>query len=85
MLYWLGNWNWHKTVHRNDEIRTEAWLKGPYLHETKFAGRASAADLSRRFLNRRATGGRIHGRQLVCFRTARETHAREQGNQVQMR
>src|ERR1041384_7933111 len=38
---WSGSdWNWHKTVHRNDEITTEAWLKDLIVHEPKFAGRA---------------------------------------------
>jgi acyl dehydratase len=38
---WSGSdWHWHKTVDRNDEITTEAWLKDLIVHETKFAGRA---------------------------------------------
>src|SRR5712672_762507 len=38
---WSGaDWNWHKTVNRNDTISTEAWLKDIVEHQTRFAGRA---------------------------------------------
>ena len=37
---WAGaDWTWHKPVRRNDEIRTEAWLKDLIEHETRVAGR----------------------------------------------
>ena len=74
---WSGsNWNWHETVHRNDEITTEAWLKDLIEHETKFAGRAVQQIYHVDFFNQK--GDRVADADSWCFRTERD-HAREQG------
>ena len=74
---WAGaDWTWHEPVRRNDEIRTEAWLKDLIEHETRFAGRAVQQVYHVRFYNQ-------HGTLLAeadswCFRTDRD-QAREEG------
>ena len=74
---WSGSdWNWHKTVHRNDEITTEAWLKDLIEHETKFAGRAVQQIYHVDFFNQK--GELVADADSWCFRTERD-HAREQG------
>ena len=74
---WSGsNWNWHRTVNRNDEITTEAWLKDLVLHDTKFAGRAVQQTYHVDFFNQK--GELVADADSWCFRTERD-HAREQG------
>ena len=80
---WSGaDWTWHKTVHRNDEISTEAWLKELVEHQTRFAGRAIQQTYHvELFQSARRPGGR--SRQLVFSHRAR-SRARA-GHQVQGR
>ena len=74
---WSGsNWNWHKPVHRNDTISTEAWLKDLVEHETRFAGRAVQQTYHVDFFNQK--GDLVADADSWCFRTERD-HAREQG------
>ena len=74
---WSGSdWNWHKTVHRNDEITTEAWLKDLIVHETQFAGRAVQQIYHVDFFNQK--GELVADADSWCFRTERD-HAREKG------
>lgn len=74
---WSGSdWHWHKTVNRNDEITTEAWLKDLIVHETKFAGRAVQQIYHVDFFNQK--GDLVAGADSWCFRTERD-HAREKG------
>src|SRR6185369_10551049 len=75
---WSGSdWTWHKTVNRNDEITTEAWLKDLIVHETKFAGRAVQQIYHVDFFNQH--GDLVAGADSWCFRTERD-HAREKGS-----
>ena len=74
---WAGaDWTWHLPLKRNDEVHTEASLKGLVEHQTKFAGRAVQQIYHVKFHNQR--------RELVaeadswCFRTDRD-NAREEG------
>ncbi|MFV0294935.1 MAG: AMP-binding protein, partial [Hyphomicrobiaceae bacterium] len=74
---WAGaDWTWHLPLKRNDEIRTEAYLKDLVEHQTRFAGRAIQQIYHVKFYNQ--------DRELVaeadswCFRTDRD-HAREEG------
>jgi len=74
---WSGaDWNWHKTVSRNDTISTEAWLKDVVEHQTRFAGRAVQQTYHVDFYNQH--GDLVAGADSWCFRTERD-HAREQG------
>ena len=74
---WAGaDWNWHKPVHRNDEIRTEAWLKDLILHDTRFSGRAVQQIYHVDFFNQ--DGDKVAGADSWCFRTDRD-QARETG------
>ena len=74
---WSGaDWTWHKPVHRNDEIRTEAYLKELIEHETRFAGRAVQQIYHVDFFNQQ--GDKVAEADSWCFRTERD-HAREQG------
>jgi len=74
---WSGSdWTWHKPVRRNDEIRTEAYLKDLIEHETRFAGRAVQQVYHVDFYNQE--GDRVAEADSWCFRTERD-HAREQG------
>ena len=74
---WSGSdWNWHKTVHRNDTISTEAWLKDLIVHDTKFAGRAVQQIYHVDFFNQK--GELVADADSWCFRTERD-QAREQG------
>ena len=78
---WSGSdWNWHKTVHRNDEITTEAWLKDLIVHDTKFAGRAVQQIYHVDFFNQK--GELVADADSWCFRTERD-HAREKGTKYQ--
>jgi acyl dehydratase len=74
---WAGaDWTWHKPVLRNDEIRTEAWLKDLIEHETKFAGRAVQQIYHVNFFNQH--GDKVAEADSWCFRTDRDI-ARETG------
>lgn len=74
---WSGaDWTWHKTVHRNDEISTEASLKSLVEHQTRFAGLAVQQTYNVKFFNQ--TGDLVAEADSWCFRTERD-HAREQG------
>src|SRR5580698_4321284 len=74
---WAGaDWTWHKHVHRNDEITTEAWLKDLVEHQTRFAGRAVQQIYHVRFFNQH--GDLVAEADSWCFRTDRDT-AREEG------
>lgn len=74
---WAGaDWSWHKPVHRNDEITTEAWLKDLILHDTRFSGRAVQQIYHVDFFNQ--NGDKVAGADSWCFRTDRD-QARETG------
>jgi hypothetical protein len=74
---WAGaDWTWHKPVRRNDEIRTEAWLKDLIEHDTRFAGRAVQQVYHVNFHNQ--SGDLLAEADSWCFRTDRDT-AREEG------
>ena len=74
---WSGaDWNWHKPVHRNDVISTEAHLKDLIEHETRFAGRAVQQIYHVDFFNQH--GDKVADADSWCFRTERD-HAREKG------
>jgi acyl dehydratase len=74
---WSGSdWTWHKPVHRNDEIRTEAHLKDLVEHQTRFAGRAVQQIYHVDFFNQQ--GDKVAEADSWCFRTERD-HAREVG------
>lgn len=70
------DWTWHKPLHRNDEIRTEAYLKDLVEHQTRFAGRAVQQIYHVDFFNQQ--GDKVAEADSWCFRTERD-HAREQG------
>lgn len=74
---WSGaDWTWHKPVYRNDEIRTEAYLKDLVEHQTRFAGRAVQQIYHVDFFNQQ--GDRVAEADSWCFRTERD-QAREHG------
>jgi len=74
---WSGaDWTWHKPVQRNDEIRTEAYLKDLIEHQTTFAGRAIQQIYHVDFHNQR--GELVAQADSWCHRTDRDL-AREQG------
>ena len=74
---WSGaDGTWHKPVHRNDEISTEAYLKDLVEHQTRFAGRAVQQTYHVDFFNQQ--GDKVAEADSWCFRTERD-HAREVG------
>jgi len=74
---WAGaDWTWHRVVRRNDEIRTEAWLKDLVEHDTRFSGRAIQQIYHVDFYNQ--DGDLLAGADSWCFRTDRDI-AREEG------
>ena len=74
---WAGaDWTWHKPVHRNDEIKTDAWLKDLILHDTRFSGRAVQQIYHVDFFNQE--GDKVAEADSWCFRTDRD-QARETG------
>ena len=74
---WAGaNWNWHAPVVRNDEVRTEAYLKDLVEHQTRFAGRAFQQIYHVDFYNQR--GELVADCDSYVFRTDRD-EARERG------
>lgn len=75
---WSGaNWNWHKTITRNMEFRTEAYLKDLIEHDTRFAGRAVQQIYHVDFYDTQ-TGDLVADADSWCFRTDRD-QARENG------
>jgi acyl dehydratase len=74
---WAGaEWTWHRWVHRNEAITTEAWLKDLVEHRTTFAGRSVRQVYHVRFFGE---GGELVAEaDSWCFRTDRDT-AREEG------
>lgn len=74
---WAGaDWSWHKPVMRNDEIRTEAYLKDLVEHQTKFAGRSFQQIYHVDFYNQH--GDLVADGDSWVFRTDRD-EARERG------
>ena len=74
---WAGaDWTWHKWVKRNDELRTESYLKDLIEHDTRFAGRAVQQIYHVDFYNQ--DGDHLAEADSWCFRTERDT-AREAG------
>jgi acyl dehydratase len=74
---WAGaEWTWHRWVHRNEAITTEAWLKDLVEHRTTFAGRSVRQVYHVRFFGER--GELVAEADSWCFRTDRDT-AREEG------
>jgi acyl dehydratase len=74
---WAGaDWSWHAPIRRNDEIRTEAYLKDLISHNTKFAGRAIQQIYHVNFYNQR--NELLAEADSWCFRTERDA-ARERG------
>ena len=74
---WAGaDWTWHKPLHRNDEISTNAHLKDLVEHQTRFAGRAIQQIYHVEFFNQK--GDLIAEADSWCFRTDRD-EARERG------
>lgn len=78
---WAGaDFNWHKLIHRNDEIRTKAWLKELIPHETQFSGTAIQQVYHVDFYNQRDE--LICDAESWCFRTDRDI-ARERGTKYE--
>jgi len=74
---WSGaDWTWYKPLHRNDSIRTEAYLKALMEHQTRFAGRAVQQIYHVDFYNQH--DDRVAEADSWCFRTERD-YAREKG------
>lgn len=74
---WAGaDWHWERPIRRNDELRTESWLKDLIVRETQFAGRAVQQIYHVDFYNQ--DGDKLAGADSWCFRTERDT-ARESG------
>ena len=74
---WSGaNWSWHKPIMRNDEIRTEAYLKDLFEVNTRFAGRAIQQIYHVDFFNQ--NNELLAEADSWCFRTERDA-ARENG------
>ena len=74
---WAGaDWTWHRHVRRNDEIKTEAWLKDLIERDTRFSGRAVQQVYHVNFYN--GTGDLLAEADSWCFRTDRDI-AREEG------
>jgi acyl dehydratase len=74
---WSGaDWTWHKPVHRNDAIATQAHLKDLIEHQTRFAGRAVQQIYHVDFYNQ--AGDKVAEADSWCFRTERD-YAREKG------
>ncbi len=74
---WAGaDFNWRKNVRRNDELRTESWLKELIPHETRFSGMAIQQIYHVNFYNQ--DGDLLCEADSWCFRTDRDI-ARERG------
>lgn len=75
---WSGSdWTWMKPIHRNVELRTEAYLKDLVEHDTRFAGRAVQQIYHVDFFDAK-TGDQLAAADSWCFRTERN-HAAEKG------
>src|SRR5262249_10164266 len=65
---WSGaDWTWHKPVHRNDAIATQAHLKDLIEHQTRFAGRAVQQIYHVDFYNQ--SSDKVAEADSWCFRT----------------
>ena len=74
---WAGaDFNWRKNIRRNDELRTESWLKELIPHETRFSGMAIQQVYHVNFYNQ--DGDLLCEADSWCFRTDRDI-ARERG------
>ena len=74
---WAGaDFNWHKNIRRNDELRTESWLKELIPHETRFSGMAIQQVYHVNFYNQ--DSDLLCEADSWCFRTDRDI-ARERG------
>ena len=72
---WSGSdFTWHKTIRRNTEFRTEAYLKDLVEHHTRFAGKAIQQIYHVDFYDA-ANGDLLAEGDSWCFRTDRD-HAR---------
>lgn len=75
---WSGSdFTWHKTIKRNTEFRTEAYLKDLVEHDTRFAGKAIQQIYHVDFYDA-ANGDLLAEGDSWCFRTDRD-EAREKG------
>ena len=70
------DFTWHKVIHRNDEIKTEVYLKELIEHQTSFAGRSIQQIYHVDYYNQ--SGDCLAEADTWCFRTDRDL-AREQG------
>lgn len=78
---WAGaDFTWHKHIRRNDELRTEAWLKDLISHETRFSGRAIQQIYHVNFYNQKDE--LLAAADSWCFRTDRDI-ARERGTKYE--
>lgn len=78
---WAGaEWTWHNWVRRNDEIKTEAWLKDLIVHDTRFSGRSVQQIYHVNFYNQE--GDLLSEADSWCFRTDRD-FAREEGTKYE--
>ncbi len=74
---WAGaDFTWHKNIRRNDELRTESWLKELIPHETRFSGMAIQQIYHVNFYNQ--NNDLLCEADSWCFRTDRDI-ARERG------
>jgi len=74
---WAGaDITWHEVIRRNEEVRTEAWLKDLVEHQTRFAGRAIQQIYHVDFYG--ADDRLLIAADSWCFRTDRDL-AREEG------
>ncbi len=74
---WAGaDFTWHKNIRRNDELRTEAWLKELIPHDTRFSGMAIQQVYHVNFYNQ--NNDLLCEADSWCFRTDRDI-ARERG------
>jgi len=74
---WAGaDFNWRKNIRRNDELRTEFWLKELIPHETRFSGMAIQQVYHVNFYNQ--NDDLLCEADSWCFRTDRDI-ARERG------
>ena len=78
---WAGaDWTWHKVLHRNDEVHSEATLKELIPHQTRFSGLAIQQVYHVDFFNQH--GDPVAEADSWCFRTDRDL-AREEGSKYE--
>ena len=76
---WAGaDWQWYKPIRRNVAVRTEAWLKDLFEHQTRFAGRTVQQIYHVDFYDE-GSGDLLADADSWVFRTERDT-AREEGS-----